>query len=249
MEVLYGEVIRKNFIAKNIVAMDIEYEGEKKIQPGQFVNIKIKEFFLRRPISIADAEDDHFTIVFRIVGEGTEALSDYTKGDVVEYTCPTGRFFEIKEDEERVLLIGGGLGVPPLYLVAKRYRELGKTVTCALGFRNYNDVFYEDRFLDLGCQVYVATDDGSYGFKGSVIDMIDQRRLHLYGGLVYVVGPKQMLRDCQEKFDKGFISMEERMGCGMGACMGCVCKDKNDPDKYYRVCKEGPVFNIGQVEI
>lgn len=234
-------------IAEDVFKLDLKSSLLDKLLPGKFINVKIRNFSLRRPISICSIEEDFFTVIYKAVGDGTRELSTYKKGDKLEILGPLGRFFSIHEDLDRVLLIGGGLGVPPLYEVAKRYRALGKEVVAVLGFRSRMDVFLEAEFKALGVETFVATDDGSYGFKGNVLSLISEKNIDI--DFVYTVGPKPMLRAVQEKYQKGYLSLEERMACGVGLCMGCVCKDKANKDKHYRICKEGPVFELGKVEI
>ena len=246
--IIDNALVLDNFkIAKDTYLMKIQASFQKDIKPGQFVNIRISGHYLRRPISVSSIEDDHFTIIYKIVGEGTRDLAKVQKGQKIDVMGSLGRFFSIHEDLDQVLLVGGGVGIPPLYEVAKRYKKLGKRLVVVLGFRSKEEVFLEEEFKKLSPETYVATDDGSYGFKGNVIDLIDDKKIDI--DFVYSVGPRPMLRALQERYDKGYVSLEERMACGVGLCMGCVCKDKNNPEKSYRVCKEGPVFEIGKVVI
>lgn len=240
-------VISNEKIAKDVFRLVLESDLAKELLPGHFVNIQIEGHFLRRPISISSIGENHFTIIYKVIGSGTKRLSEYQKGQFINVLGSLGRFFSIHEDLERVLLIGGGVGVPPLYEVAKRYRQLDKEVVAVLGFRSSEDLFLKEEFRALGVKVFISTDDGSEGFHGNVIDCIKENNIDI--DFVYCVGPKPMLKACQDNYEKGYISLEELMACGMGACMGCVCKDKNTEGKYYRVCKEGPVFEIGKVII
>lgn len=240
-------VLDNSNIAKNVYLMKLKSSITDNIKPGQFINIKISNNYLRRPISVSSIDNDNISIIYKLIGRGTEDLSKIEKGDKLEIMGPLGRFFSIHEDLDEVLLIGGGVGIPPLYEVAKRYHDLDKKIVVVLGFRSKEEVFLEEEFRALTKDIYIATDDGTYGFKGNAIDLINH--LEIDTNFVYSVGPKPMLRSVQKKYDKGYISLEERMACGVGLCMGCVCKDKNIKDKSYRVCKEGPVFEIGKVVI
>lgn len=217
----------------------------KEMEPGQFINIKVDGYTLRRPISISDIEEDTYTIIYKVVGEGTKVLASMQKDDEIDIIGPLGSGFPIHEEQDHILIVGGGVGVPPLYEVAKRYRALHKDVEVVLGFNDQESIFYENEFKALGCKVNIATMDGSYGTKGSVIDAIEAQAIS--NSFVYSCGPMPMLKALEAKYTMGYTSFEARMACGIGACMGCVCKDKEDGDLYYRICKEGPVFPIGKV--
>lgn len=247
MRIEKAQIMDHELIAKDIYKMVLSSSILEEIKVGQFINIKIRDHLLRRPISVASIDQEHCTIIYKAIGKGTAALSQYKPGEELEIMGPLGRFFSIHEDLDQVLIIGGGLGVPPLYEVAKQYRRLGKKVVAVLGFRSKEDVFLEEEFKELGVETYISTDDGTYGFKGNALELIAHENIDI--DFVYAVGPKPMLRAVQDKYSKGYISLEERMACGVGLCMGCVCKDKNVEGKSYRVCKEGPVFGIGQVII
>lgn len=241
-------LIRSNEkIAKDVFRMVLESDLSSELLPGHFVNIQVEGHFLRRPVSVSSIDAGSFTIIYKVIGSGTETISKYKSGENINLIGALGRFFSIHEDLDRVLLIGGGVGVPPLYEVAKRYRVLDKEVVAVLGFRSQEDVFLKEEFEALGVKVFISTDDGRAGYHGNVIDCIKENGIDI--DYVYCVGPKPMLKACQENYEKGYVSLEERMACGMGACMGCVCKDRNQEGKYYRVCKEGPVFEIGKVII
>ncbi|MDO4605558.1 MAG: dihydroorotate dehydrogenase electron transfer subunit [Helcococcus sp.] len=232
-------------IAKDTFEMEIAFKNSENIKPGQFINIKVPGFTLRRPISISSVEKDSVKIIFKILGKGTLEMSKFEKGMMIDILGPLGHPFNIHEDKEKILIIGGGVGVPPLYEVAKIYRKLNKKVIVALGFNDYKSIFLRKAFEELGCKVYVSTMDGSYGEKGNVIELIEKYNLN---GFVYSCGPEIMLKAVESKFKDGYVSYESRMACGIGTCMGCVCKDKKNSEKYYRICKEGPVFEIGVVE-
>ena len=204
--------------------------------PGQFVNIKIDGLFLRRPLSVCDIADDKMTLIFKVVGQGTEILSCMKPLQQLDILCNLGNGYDTEVNTLKPLLIGGGCGVPPLYYLAKTLIKKGKIPNVILGFNKKNDVFYEKEFADIGCKVYVCCVDGSYGYKGfatDVIDMIDY-------DYIFTCGPEPMLKAVYENSSKpGQFSFEERMGCGFGACMGCTCKTKYG---YKRICKDGPVL-------
>lgn len=239
------EIISNIEIAKDTFEMEIAFKNSEIIKPGQFINIKVPGFMLRRPISISSVEKDSIKIIYKILGKGTLEMSKFEKGMMIDILGPLGNPFTIHEDKDEILIIGGGVGVPPLYEVAKIYRKLNKKVVVALGFNDYKSIFLAKAFEELGCEVFVSTMDGSFGEKGNVIEMIEKYNLD---GFVYSCGPEIMLKAVENKFKDGYVSYESRMACGIGTCMGCVCKDKKDPGKYYRICKEGPVFEIGVVE-
>lgn len=240
-----GIILSNERIAEDTYKMMIESKLPADMKPGQFVNIKVEEHFLRRPISISSIDNDSYTIIYKVVGEGTEILSRMKKGMELNVFGPLGSSYPIHEELAAVLLLGGGVGVPPLYEVAKQYRRLNKRVVVALGFNSANACFYEEEFKALGCEVLMATMDGSVGVRGTVLDAVDNAGIDI--DFVYSCGPMPMLKAIENRYTKGYTSFEARMACGIGACMGCVCKDKKDETIYYRICKEGPVFEIGKV--
>ena len=207
--------------------------GENR--PGQFVNIKIDGLFLRRPISVCEYEDGVLTLIYKVVGQGTEALSKMVSGEKLDVLCGLGNGYDLSAAGDEPLLIGGGVGVPPLYYLAKELVKQGKSVSVILGFNTSSEVFYEEEFKALGCSVYVTTADGSRGVKGFVTDALPESASYFYA-----CGPEPMLRALHRaaKFP-GEMSFEERMGCGFGACMGCSCKTMTGAK---RICKEGPVL-------
>lgn len=241
-----SQTIKSNeLIAKDTYKMVIFCEKTSDIKPGQFVNIKIDGFSLRRPISVCSIDSNSYTIIYKTFGECTKKMSKMKEGQIIDIMGYLGSSFPILKNEDEILIIGGGVGVPPLYEVAKRYRKLGKIVNVVLGFNDKESVFLKNEFSKLGCNIYVATMDGSLGFKGNVIELIESFSLD---GFVYACGPDIMLKAVESKFNKGYISKESRMACGVGVCMACVCKSKKNKDEYFRICKEGPVFEIGMVE-
>lgn len=240
-----GTILSNERIADDTYKMVIKSSLPSLMKAGQFVNIKVAEHFLRRPISISSIDNDRYTMIYKVVGEGTEILSEMKTGMELNVFGPLGSSYPIHEELDAVLLLGGGVGVPPLYEVAKQYRNLNKRVVVALGFNTENACFYEEEFKALGCEVLMATMDGSLGIKGTVLDAVDEAGIDI--DFVYSCGPMPMLKAIENRYTKGYTSFEARMACGIGACMGCVCKDKKDESIYYRICKEGPVFEIGKV--
>ncbi len=234
-------------IAKDTYKMTLTSHMASKMRAGQFVNIKIEGLMLRRPISISEVKGRQtFTIVYKVVGSGTEKLTTFKSGDNIDVFGPLGNFYPIHEDIDDIHIVGGGVGIPPMLELAKKYRKLRVEVHVVLGFGGIDEVFYEEEFKAIGCKVYVSTVDGSYGVKGTVIDAIND------GGVktdfVCCCGPVPMLKAIERIYSRGYMSFESRMACGMGACMACIAKDKKEENMYHRICKEGPVFPIGKVE-
>ena len=208
--------------------------------PGQFVNIRLDGFYLRRPISVCDIEGDVLTILYKVVGHGTEAMSRLGEGTSLDVLCGLGNGYDLTKSGPRPLLVGGGVGVPPLYLTAKRLIAEGKQVRAVLGFNNADEIFYEDRFRALGADVTVTTADGSYGIRGFVTDALPADCTYFYA-----CGPEPMLRAVYRAAEiSGQFSFEARMGCGFGACMGCSCKTITG---YKRICREGPVLEKEEI--
>ena len=208
--------------------------------PGQFVNIRIDGLFLRRPISVCDLEKNVLTLIYKVVGKGTEELSKMDKGERLSVLVGLGNGYDLSKSGNDPLLLGGGVGVPPLYLLAKKLREEGKKVTVVLGFNKKEEVFYEEEFGKLGCDVRITTVDGSYGKKGFVTDALPEKYSYFY-----TCGPEPMLRAVYNASKtSGQFSFEERMGCGFGACMGCSCKTVTG---YKRICKDGPVLEKEEI--
>lgn len=247
MQVEQGIIIRNEKIAKETYRMHIQADIARSMTPGQFVNIRLDTFTLRRPISICSIEDaQNFVIIYKVVGEGTAMLANMKPQATIDLFGPMGHGFPIDEQLDEVLLIGGGVGVPPLYEVAKQFTQANKMVQVVLGFNDQASIFYEAEFKALGASVYIATMDGSYGCKGTVMDAIQEANITC--DVVYTCGPRPMLKAIEASYHKGYMSFEARMACGMGACMACVAKDKQEEAMYHRICKEGPVFPIGKVE-
>lgn len=209
-------------------------------RPGQFLNIRLDGFFLRRPISICDWDEETITILYKIVGKGTEAMRDIWPGKHLDVLCGLGNGFDVEKCGQRTLLIGGGAGAPPMYGLARALRRAGKTPVAVLGFNEKSEVFYEDRFRALGVETIVATADGSCGRRGFVTDVLPEEYDYFCA-----CGPLPMLRAvCAACATSGQLSFEERMGCGFGACMGCSCETKYGAK---RICKDGPVLEKEEI--
>ncbi|MBQ3053765.1 MAG: dihydroorotate dehydrogenase electron transfer subunit [Clostridia bacterium] len=208
---------------------------------GQFVNIKIEGLYLRRPISVCLAEENELTLIYKVVGKGTEKMAEMKKGEKLDILVGLGNGYDTSKSGEYPLLVGGGVGVPPLYGLCKELISMGKKPTVILGFNTADEVFLQQEFCELGAKVYVATADGSYGEKGFVTDVM----IKLDYSYFYTCGPEPMFRAI-EKVAKtsGQFSFEERMGCGFGACMGCSCKTKYGNK---RICKDGPVLEREEI--
>ncbi len=209
--------------------------------PGQFVNIQLSGKFLRRPISVCDYDEKTLTIVYKVVGSGTEQMSQLIPGEILDILTGLGNGYNLNPSREKPLLLGGGVGVPPMYNLAKKLLAQGKDVTVILGFNTKSEVFYEEEFKALGAKVIVATADGSYGTKGFVTTPMESLDYSYF----YTCGPEPMLKAVYKASKaSGQMSFEERMGCGFGACMGCSCKTLTG---YKRICKEGPVMRKEEI--
>ena len=209
--------------------------------PGGFVNIALAGKFLRRPISVCDVAESELTIIYKVVGEGTEQMSAMSAGEKLDILTGLGNGYDLRDAGERPLLVGGGVGVPPMYLLAKRLIAEGKKVSVILGFNTKSEIFYEEEFRALGAEVAVTTVDGSHGIRGFVTDAFDNFD-YTY---IYTCGPEPMLRAVHKAAKTSAqLSFEERMGCGFGACMGCSCKTLTG---YKRICKEGPVMRKEEI--
>ena len=235
MQRIFPEIISNRRIAENIYEMKLRGDFTAVTNPGQFVELTVDGCYLRRPISVCDAENDVLTLVFKTVGKGTEKMSNMPVGKKVDMLVGLGNGYDISKSGERPLLVGGGIGVPPLWLLCRRLIEKGAKPTVILGAGSAPEVFYRDEFEKAGATVYVTTADGSYGVRGFVTDALPE----VYDTFC-ACGPLPMLRALCRAADKpGFLSLEARMGCGFGACMGCTIETLNGPK---RVCREGPVF-------
>lgn len=228
-------------IARDIFKMTLAGDTSAITAPGQFVNIKLDEFFLRRPISVCDCVGENLTLIYKTVGRGTEQLSRTENGDELDLLTGLGNGYNTKISGGSPLLVGGGVGVPPMYMLCKKLISEGKNVTVVLGFNSKDDVFYENEFRALGADVHIATADGTYGTKGFVTDVIKDMQYTFF----YTCGPEPMFRAMHKMMKTpGQYSFEERMGCGFGACMGCSCKTLTGNK---RICKEGPVMESEEI--
>ena len=230
------EITENTALTKSVFRMRLSGDTSDITASGQFVNIKLDGFFLRRPISVCDAEAGVLTLVYKVVGKGTEYMSKMAVGEKLDILTGLGNGYNLSKSGNAPLLVGGGVGVPPLYRLAKELTALGKSVTVILGFNTKDEVFYENEFKELGANVIVATVDGSYGVKGFVTDAMKNVSYTYF----YSCGPEPMLKALYNaSVSDGEMSFEERMGCGFGACMGCSCKTVSGNK---RICKEGPVL-------
>ena len=234
------EIRTNEALTSTIYKMTLAGDTSPITAPGQFVNIKLEGQFLRRPISVCDCEEGLLTLIYKVVGRGTEQMSQMLPGEKLDLLTGLGNGYDTTLTGDRPLLLGGGVGVPPLYMLAKQLRAEGKSVSVVLGFNTKDEIFYENEFKALGCDVTVTTADGSYGVRGFVTNAMDVDYTH-----VCTCGPEPMLKAVYKacKTD-GQFSFEERMGCGFGACMGCSCKTITG---YKRICKEGPIMRKGDI--
>lgn len=227
-------------LTANVYKMRLQGDVSQITAPGQFVNIRLDGMFLRRPISVCDVGCDMLTIIYKVVGAGTEAMSKMQSG-TLDILTGLGNGYDLSAAGEHPVLLGGGVGVPPMYLLAKKLRQAGKKVSVILGFNTSDEVFFEEAFRALGCEVAVTTVDGSYGQKGYVTDALAGIDYTYF----YACGPEPMLKAVHRSTKtSGQMSFEERMGCGFGACMGCSCKTLTG---YKRICKDGPVMRKEEI--
>ena len=229
------EIIENIEIAPNVMRMKLEGDTSAITRAGQFVNIKLDGFFLRRPISVNDCEENILTIIYKVIGKGTEVMAAMKDGKL-DILTGLGNGYDIEKAGDAPLLIGGGAGVPPMYMLAKKLIENGAAPSVILGFNKAEEVFYEEEFKALGVPVTVTTVDGSYGVKGFVTDAMKNMEYTYF----FTCGPEPMLKAIDGvAVTSGQLSFEERMGCGFGACMGCSCETKYGTK---RICKDGPVL-------
>ena len=227
-------------VTRSVYRMALRGEGLEVQRPGGFVNIRLEGLFLRRPISVFDSEEGRLTILYKVVGRGTERMAGLPAGEKLDVLTGLGNGYDLSKAGDAPLLLGGGVGVPPLYLLAKMLRAEGKNVTAVLGFNTAEEVFGREDFESLGCAVTVTTADGSLGVKGFVTDALPEKYSYFY-----TCGPEPMLRAVYRAArTSGQFSFEERMGCGFGACMGCSCKTITG---YKRICREGPVLEKEEI--
>ena len=234
-------IIENTQLTSTVWQMRLAGDTSAITAPGQFVNILLEGKFLRRPISVCDCDGDMLTLVYKVVGGGTEQMSQMERGQTLDILTGLGNGYSLAEAGDAPILLGGGVGVPPLYMLAKKLIEEGKKVSVVLGFNTADEIFYEEEFQSLGCDVTVTTVDGSRGIKGFVTNAMENIDYTHF----YTCGPEPMLKAVwRTSVTSGQISFEERMGCGFGACMGCSCKTLTG---YKRICKEGPVMRKEEI--
>ena len=234
------EILSNEALTDSVYKMVLGGDTSAITAPGQFVNIQLTGKFLRRPISVCDCADGKLTIIYKVVGKGTEQLSRMTHGRL-DILTGLGNGYDLATAGDCPVLVGGGVGVPPMYLLAKQLLAMGKKVSVILGFNTASEIFYEDAFRALGCDVTVTTVDGSRGVKGFVTDALAGMDYSYF----YACGPEPMLKALHRASrTSGQMSFEERMGCGFGACMGCICKTLTG---YKRICKDGPVMRKEEI--
>ena len=237
------KIVANEPLTSDVWRMVLEGDTQWISRPGQFVNIELEGLYLRRPISINDWDEKTITIIYKVVGRGTELMSRMAAGVELDVLTGLGNGFDVDVECERPLLVGGGVGVPPLYRLAKDLVGRGKKVSVVLGFNTAKEIFYADEFRALGVDVNISTADGSVGVKGFVTDAIREGAIDF--DYFYSCGPMPMLKAlCDSTSVKGELSFEERMGCGFGACMGCSCKTLTGNK---RICKEGPVMKREEI--
>lgn len=238
-QVLYT-VTGNQELAPGVWEMSLAGDTSPITTPGQFINIKLDGFFLRRPISVCDWDGQGLTIIYKVVGKGTAAMRAMQPGQELDVLSGLGNGFDVAKCGQRTVVIGGGAGVPPMYGLAKALLAAGKTPSAVLGFNTESEIFYEDQFRKLGIETVVTTVDGSYGQKGFVTDALPETYDYFCA-----CGPLPMLKAVYNASStSGLLSFEERMGCGFGACMGCSCKTKYGNK---RICKDGPVLEKEEI--
>ena len=233
-------IISNEPLTDSVYKMVLSGDTSAITAPGQFVNILLEGKFLRRPISVCDYDDTTLTIIYKVVGKGTEQMRAMVSGEKLDILTGLGNGYDLTCAGDSPVLIGGGVGVPPMYNLAKKLVAMGKKVAVILGFNTKSEIFYEKEFKALGCAVTVTTVDGSYGVKGFVTNALPDTYTHFY-----TCGPEPMLKAVYKAtITSGQMSFEERMGCGFGACMGCSCKTLTG---YKRICKDGPVMRKEEI--
>ena len=234
------EILHNKLLAPGVYEMLLSGDTSGITAPGQFVQIALPGYYLRRPISVCDCEEGLLTFIYKVVGHGTEYMAALQTGDKLNLLTGLGNGYDLSECGEKPLLIGGGVGVPPMYLLAKKLIAQGAEVSVILGFNTKDEIFYEKEFAALGAHTVVTTVDGSYGVPGFVTNAMTMPYSY-----VCTCGPEPMLKAVYDKSEtSGAFSFEERMGCGFGACMGCSCKTKYGNK---RICKEGPVLKKEEI--
>ena len=236
----FFEILTNTPLTDSVYKMTLSGDTSRITAPGQFVNLKLEGKFLRRPISVCDYEAGLLTIVYKVVGKGTAQMSAMKPGEKLDILTGLGNGYNMEKSGDAPLLMGGGVGVPPLYGLAKRLTAQGKKVSVILGFNTADELFYADEFRALGCDVTITTVDGSLGIKGFVTSGMPETYSY-----IYTCGPEPMLKAIYNAAKtSGQFSFEERMGCGFGACMGCSCKTKYGNK---RICKDGPVLEKEEI--
>ena len=234
------EIVKNEALTDCVYRMVLQGDTSAITAPGQFVNIKLDGLYLRRPISVCNVEGDQLTIIYKVVGNGTAQMAAMKSGKL-DLLTGLGNGYDLSLSGDRPVLLGGGVGVPPMYMLCKKLLEQGKAVQVILGFNTKNEVFYEEEFKALGASVTVTTVDGSYGMKGFVTNALETMDYSYF----YTCGPEPMLKAIYRASNtSGQMSFEKRMGCGFGACMGCSCKTITG---YKRICKEGPVMQKEEI--
>ena len=234
-------IVSNEALTDSVYKMVLRGDTSAITAPGQFVNIQLSGMFLRRPISVCDYDKKTLTIVYKIVGKGTTAMSKMAAGTKLDILTGLGNGYDLTVSGDKPVLLGGGVGVPPMYNLAKKLIAEGKKVSVILGFNTKSEIFYEEEFKKLGCDVTVTTVDGSYGTKGFVTTALEGMDYTYF----YTCGPEPMLKAVYKaSATSGQMSFEERMGCGFGACMGCSCKTLTG---YKRICKDGPVMRKEEI--
>ena len=235
-------IVENENLATGIWRMRLQGDTSAITAPGQFVNLKLEGFFLRRPISVNDVEGDILTLIYKPLGEGTRQMTTFAPGKVLDILTGLGNGFDPALSGEKPVLVGGGVGIPPLFNLCKKLIAKGAKPVVVLGFNTKDEVFLEDDFRALGAEVIALTADGSYGHKGLVTDGVQMVEGYTY---LYTCGPEAMLKAVYNVCKtSGQFSFEERMGCGFGACMGCTCKTKYGNK---RICKDGPVLEKEEI--
>ena len=230
------EILSNKCIAKNTFEMVLKGDTTSLTKPGQFINIKLEGKYLRRPISVCDYDSDTTTIIYKVVGKGTEQMAEMKPGEMLDVLSGLGNGFDISKADKDAVLLGGGAGIAPMFNLCRELIKKGTMVTVILGFNTKDEVYYEEEFKNLGAKVYITTVDGSYGEKGFVTDVLK----NLTYSYFFTCGPMPMFKAIESvATTSGQYSFEERMGCGFGACMGCSCKTKYGNK---RICKDGPVL-------
>lgn len=237
------KVIQNENLTDSVFRMTISGDTSEITAPGQFVNLRLSGLYLRRPISVCDLEGERLTLIYKVVGKGTEKMSELRPGETLMVLTGLGNGYSTEKSGAHPLLIGGGVGVPPLFLLAKRLKVSGAEPSVILGFNTASEVFLENDFAALDIKTFVTTVDGSYGIKGFVTAAMDMAGDYTS---TFSCGPEPMLKAvyAASKTD-GQYSFEERMGCGFGACMGCTCETKYG---HKRICKDGPVLEKGEIK-